>query len=194
MRTTRTTTAAAAATANEDDGVRAYKGTLAFLFIYYTNPTIQVSTTTVRRERAYKVRSHFLLFLLYLLILITTDDAAPVWGSHRLRARRDTRCHDSLRAWRQTHRGCLCMLDAVPHPLSMETDPLQVSLRARCHPHPLSTETHLRTSRARVSSNGAHHRSKCKMDVSTATQVLPCSHLLNLCFFFKYFCFSKVFL
>ena len=91
--TTTTTAAAAAATmtkmgtmtaAGATERRRAYIGTLAFSFIFDTDYYYHNNGET----RAYKVRSHFLLFLLYLLILITTDsdDAAPVWGSHRHRA------------------------------------------------------------------------------------------------------------
>ena len=35
-----------------------------------------------------------------------------------------------------THYGCLCRLDTVPHPLSMQRDPSQLFLRARCRPTP----------------------------------------------------------
>jgi len=72
--------------------------------------------------QAYKVRSYFLFSLLYLLIMITTADAAPIWGSCRLWARRDTHCM------------CLFVFDAITHPSSMETDPSRVSLHARCCP------------------------------------------------------------
>ena len=70
-------------------------------------------------------------FVFIILTLITTNDAAPVWGSHTLRARRDT------------YDGFLCVFDAITHPLSMQRHPSQVSLHARCRLTPFEhRDTH----------------------------------------------------
>ena len=112
-----------------------------------------------------------LTFSFLLLILISTDNAGPTQAlstkRHPSRMSLHVRHHHTpfehgdrpimgvsacsmlfhtIRAWKQTHRGCLCMLNAVPHHSSMERDLLQVSQHARCCPTPFKhreTPTHL---------------------------------------------------